>query len=114
MQNTSFDRYYKSEKYADVHTRLSGANTSEDIRDVVLGLSSIDYTFDSSTRSLILPRGMLAQLRAGSYTISVELKSGKDRGIHPDRERFRTDRRKLGGRGVQHVLAERTGSSRCR
>ena len=52
-------------------------NTSEDIRDVVLGLSSIDYTFDSSTRSLILPRGVLAQLRAGSYTISVELKNGK-------------------------------------
>ena len=77
MQNASFDRYYKSEKYADVHTRLSGANTSEDIRDVVLGLSSIDYTFDSSTRSLILPRGVLAQLRAGSYTISVELKNGK-------------------------------------
>lgn len=51
--------------------------TSEDIRDVVLGLSSIDYTFDSSTRSLILPRGVLAQLRAGSYTISVELKNGK-------------------------------------
>ena len=60
-----------------MHTRLSGANTSEDIRDVVLGLSSIDYTFDSSTRSLILPRGVLAQLRAGSYTISVELKNGK-------------------------------------
>ena len=77
VQNASFDRYYKSEKYADVHTRLSGANTSEDIRDVVLGLSSIDYTFDSSTRSLILPRGVLAQLRAGSYTISVELKNGK-------------------------------------
>mgnify|MGYP000869187332 CR=1 FL=1 len=77
VQNASFDRYYKSEKYADVHTRLSGANTSEDIRNVVLGLSSIDYTFDSSTRSLILPRGVLAQLRAGSYTISVELKNGK-------------------------------------
>ena len=77
VQNASFDRYYKSEKYADVHTRLSVANTSEDIRDVVLGLSSIDYTFDSSTRSLILPRGVLAQLRAGSYTISVELKNGK-------------------------------------
>ena len=77
MQNASFDRYYKSENYADVRTRLSGANTSEDIRDVVLGLSSIDYTFDSSTRSLILPRGVLAQLRAGSYTISVELKNGK-------------------------------------
>lgn len=77
VQNASFDRYYKSEKYVDVHTRLSGANTSEDIRDVVLGLSSIDYTFDSSTRSLILPRGVLAQLRAGSYTISVELKNGK-------------------------------------
>ena len=65
-QNASFDRYYESEKYADVHTRLSGANTSEDIRDVVLGLSSIDYTFDSSTRSLILPRGVLAQLRAAA------------------------------------------------
>lgn len=77
VQNASFDRYYKSEKYADVHTRLSGANTSEDILDVVLGLSSIDYTFDPSTRSLILPRGVLAQLRAGSYTISVELKNGK-------------------------------------
>ena len=77
VQNASFDRYYKSENYADVRTRLSGANTSEDIRDVVLGLSSIDYTFDSSTRSLILPRGVLAQLRAGSYTISVELKNGK-------------------------------------
>ena len=77
VQNASFDRYYKSEKYADVHARLSGANTSEDIWDVVLGLSSIDYTFDSSTRSLILPRGVLAQLRAGSYTISVELKNGK-------------------------------------
>lgn len=77
VQNASFDRYYKSENYADVYTRLSGANTSEDIRDVVLGLSSIDYTFDSSTRSLILPRGVLAQLRAGSYTISVELKNGK-------------------------------------
>ncbi len=108
VQNASFDRYYKSEKYADVHTRLSGANTSEDIRDVVLGLSSIDYTFDSSTRSLILPRGVLAQLRAGSYTISVELKKRQDRGVYPDRERFRTERRKLGGRGVQHVLAERT------
>ncbi len=66
MQNASFlTAITKSEKYADVHTRLSGANTSEDIRDVVLGLSSIDYTFDSSTRSLILPRGVLAQLSSG-------------------------------------------------
>ena len=46
VQNASFDRYYKSEKYADVHTRLSGANTSEDIRDVVLGRRA------STTRSI--------------------------------------------------------------
>ncbi len=77
VQSTSFDRYYRSENFKDVTMRLSGANTAEDIRDVVLGLTTIDYVFDASSRSLVLSRGVLAQLRTGSYTISVELKNGK-------------------------------------
>ena len=76
-QTADFDRYYKSNGFADVRVKLSGANTADDIRDVVLGLTTIDYSFDASTRSLVLPRGTLAQLRAGSYTVTAELKNGK-------------------------------------
>ena len=50
-----------------MHTRLSGANTSEDIRDVVLGLSSIDYVrfldaFASSCRSGVAGAASSGQL----------------------------------------------------
>ena len=61
--------------------KLSGANVADDVRDVVLGLTSIDYTFDAATRSVILPRGTLTGLRAGSYTVTAELKNGKSESL---------------------------------
>ena len=81
VQSASFDRYYKSEDFADVKMKLSGANVADDVRDVVLGLTSIDYTFDAATRSVILPRGTLTGLRAGSYTVTAELKNGKSESL---------------------------------
>ena len=49
---------------------------------VVLGLSGIDYGFNNSTRALVLRRGLLAQLRAGTYTVAVDLANGEQRTIN--------------------------------
>lgn len=72
----SFDRYYKSKGFVDLSVRLSGASAQSDISGVVLGMTSLDYEFNSSARDLILRRGTLAQLRTGTYTITVDLASG--------------------------------------
>ena len=75
--DATFDRYYKSSGFQDVSVKLNGVEKSTDIRDVVLGLSRIEYGFDMSTKSLILRRGLLAQLREGTYTVTVDLENNK-------------------------------------
>ncbi|MDY3617862.1 S-layer homology domain-containing protein [Agathobaculum sp.] len=72
----SFDRYYKSSGFKDLNVRVSGVSAESDIRRVVLGLSNLDFGFNSSTRNLVLRRGVLAQLREGSYTVTVDLADG--------------------------------------
>lgn len=71
-----FDRYYQASGFADVRLRPEGVSRKEDIQSVVLGLSKIDFSFDRTAGALILRRGVLAQLRAGTYTISVDLQNG--------------------------------------
>lgn len=74
----SFDRYYKSSGFKDLSLRLSSVNAASDIRSVVLGLTNLDYEFDGATRSIVLRRGLLAQLPEGLYTITVNLKTGTE------------------------------------
>lgn len=77
VQSAVFDRYYASSEFRDVRVKLSGVTQASDVQRVVLGMSEVEYTFDSATRSLVLRRGVLARLRAGTYTVSVDLKNGK-------------------------------------
>ena len=57
--------------------KLSGVLSENDILGVVFGIfHDIDYEFDNLNRSLVLRRGVLAQLRTGTYTVSADLKSG--------------------------------------
>lgn len=77
VQTVSFDRYYRSAGFADVRVKLDGVTAESDILNVVLGFSQVDFSFDSANRSLVLRRGVLAQLRAGTYTVSADLKNGK-------------------------------------
>ncbi|MCI7125501.1 MAG: S-layer homology domain-containing protein [Agathobaculum sp.] len=75
----SFDRYYKANDFKDMAVKLEGVNAAGDILDVVLGMSQLDFSFDSARRALVLRRGLLAQLRQGVYTITVDLKNGEQR-----------------------------------
>ena len=77
-----FDRYYKSSGFKDLNVKLDGVGAESDIVRVVLGLSGIDYGFNNSTRALVLRRGLLAQLRAGTYTVAVDLANGEQRTIN--------------------------------
>ena len=76
VQSVTFDRYYRSAGFQNVRVRLDGVASESDILNVVLGFSGIDYDFDNVNRSLVLRRGVLAQLRAGTYTVSADLKNG--------------------------------------
>ncbi len=76
VQTVSFDRYYRSSGFRDVSIKLDGVLSEGDVHSVVLGMSEIDYDFDNTTRSLVLRRGVLAQMRAGTYTVSADLKNG--------------------------------------
>lgn len=76
VQAVTFDRYYRASGFQDVRVKLSGVFSESDILGVVLGFSAIDYEFDNVNRSLVLRRGVLAQLRTGTYTVSADLKNG--------------------------------------
>ena len=75
VQSLLFDRYYQSNGFRDVTVQVEGAATQTDISDVVLGLSRLDWTFDGAGR-ITLRRGKLAQLRPGSYTLTIDLQDG--------------------------------------
>ena len=75
----SFDRYYGASGFRDVSVALDYVQSESDILNVVLGWNVIDeddYSFSSATRELTFRRGVLAQLREGTYTITVELVDG--------------------------------------
>ena len=76
VQTVTFDRYYRAPGFQDVRVKLSSIVSESDILNVVLGFSGIDYEFDNINRSLVLRRGVLAQLRTGTYTVSADLKNG--------------------------------------
>ena len=76
MQAVTFDRYYRSDGFQNVIVKLDGVMSENDILGVVLGFSKIDYKFNNVNRSLVLRRGVLAQLRTGTYTVSADLKNG--------------------------------------
>ena len=82
VQAASFDRYYQSDGFEDVSIRLDGVKTEDDITDVVLGMTRMDYGFDSAAHTLVLRRGELAGLRAGTYTVTVDLKDGSCRTVN--------------------------------
>ena len=76
LQAVYFDRYYRASSFQDVRVKLKDVLSESDIINVVLGFSDIDYEFDNVNRSLVLRRGVLAQLRTGTYTVSADLKNG--------------------------------------
>lgn len=76
LQAVYFDRYYRASSFQDVRVKLKDVLSESDILNVVLGFSDIDYEFDNVNRSLVLRRGVLAQLRTGTYTVSADLKNG--------------------------------------
>lgn len=76
MQAVTFDRYYRSSGFQNVRVKLDGVASESDILRVVLGFSEIDYEFNNVNRTLVLRRGVLAQLRTGTYTVSADLKNG--------------------------------------
>ncbi|WP_346704201.1 S-layer homology domain-containing protein [uncultured Agathobaculum sp.] len=76
VQAVTFDRYYRSDGFQNVIVKLDGVMSENDILGVVLGFSKIDYKFNNVNRSLVLRRGVLAQLRTGTYTVSADLKNG--------------------------------------
>ena len=75
LDTVTFDRYYRSEGFVDVKVKLGGVSSAGDVAGVVLGMSSLDYEVDSAGQ-LVLRRGELAGLRAGTYTVSVDLQAG--------------------------------------
>ena len=75
VRTASFDRYYLSDGFRDVRIRLDGVSEA-DVKNVVLGLTRMEYEFDAASRAVVLRRGALAQLRAGVYTVTVDLASG--------------------------------------
>ena len=74
-----FDRYYRASDFRDLSVQLDEVREQSDVSRVVLGLSSVDFSFNSTTRALVLRRGTLAQLPEGTYTVTVELASGAAR-----------------------------------
>lgn len=76
MQAVTFDRYYRSGGFQNVRVKLDGVASESDILRVVLGFSEIEYEFNNVNRTLVLRRGVLAQLRTGTYTVSADLKNG--------------------------------------
>ena len=75
VRTASFDRYYLSDGFRDVRIRLDGVSEA-DVKNVVLGLTRMEYEFDAASRAVVLRRGALAQLRAGVYTVTVDLAGG--------------------------------------
>lgn len=73
----SFDRYYKSPAYRNLSVKLDGVNGQKDIVDIVMGMTKVDYNINAG--AVQLRRGMLAQMRAGTYTLTVDLKNGEQR-----------------------------------
>ncbi len=76
----TFDRYYKSPAYRNLSVKLDGVNAQKDIADVVLGMTKVDY--GTNAGAVQLRRSVLAQLRAGNYTLTVDLKNGGQRTIN--------------------------------
>lgn len=76
MQAVTFDRYYRSGAFQNVRVKLDGVASESDILGVFLGFTEIDYEFNNVNRTLVLRRGVLAQLRTGTYTVSADLKDG--------------------------------------
>lgn len=76
VQAVTFDRYYRSGGFQNVRVKLDGVVSESDILRVVLGFSEIEYEFNNVNRTLVLRRGVLAQLRTGTYTVSADLKNG--------------------------------------
>lgn len=77
----TFDRYYLSEDFTDRFLTLDSVSFKSDIKSVVLGLGSLDYEFDEEKGALKLRRGVLGQLPAGVYTVTVNLKNGDQKTI---------------------------------
>lgn len=75
--DVNFDRYFRAGTFNDVAVRVATANTQSDIRSVVLGMTALPFSFDQSTRNVVLRRGTLAQLRAGLYTLTIDLANGQ-------------------------------------
>lgn len=76
VQAVTFDRYYRSGGFQNVRVKLDGVVSESDILGVFLGFTEIDYEFNNVNRTLVLRRGVLAQLRTGTYTVSADLKNG--------------------------------------
>ena len=85
MHTAYFDRYSGASDYKDVSVRLNNVSSEADIASVIFGWEAlepgVDYTFQTGSRSLTLRRDWLKQLRAGSYTITVEVKRHEDERI---------------------------------
>ena len=75
MESVSFDRYYRADGFRDVRIKLDGVSSEDDLRGVVLGMSALEYEIDDAGM-LVLRRGTLAGLRAGTYTVSADLQAG--------------------------------------
>lgn len=82
VQTASFDRFYRSAAFKDVSLKLEGVNAESDISGVVLGLTPLSYEFDAASRTLTLRRAALAQLPAGTYTVTIETKSGSAQALN--------------------------------
>ncbi len=76
VQTAVFDRYYCGANFKDISVKLEGVNAKSDLTKVVLGLTPLTYEFDEAARTLTLRRATLAQLPAGTYTVTVETQSG--------------------------------------
>ena len=79
IPQVSFDRYYRSSGFKDVRVKLDGILSESDLQDVVLGMTQLEHEFDNAAGTLVLRRGTLTALRTGSYTVSVDLRSGSTR-----------------------------------
>lgn len=75
FETVSFDRYYRADGFRDVRIQLDGVSSAGDVTNVVLGMTKLGYEVDG-TGMLVLHRGELAALRAGTYTVSVDLQTG--------------------------------------
>lgn len=75
LESVSFDRYYRADGFRDVRIKLDGVSSEDDLGGVVLGMSALEYEIDDAGM-LVLRRGTLAGLRAGTYTVSADLQAG--------------------------------------